>query len=370
MSRMATRMAAVSTITLLLLSCSVITSTGSSDKCDGYVVTGGEYLVQLKIKDPSSVTLKWLLNNTVIFQRRKGLKVVTGKQDDVDNNGSLKLKNVQKTMAGKYSPQVYEEDGTLLPGLKDINLCVLDPVAKPTVTLSCSKDKSKITFSCSNVKATDNSVEWLMNEKVLKEKGTSITKDAKQVENDSFRCNISNPASSAISDSVKQKCFTSPLIPERLFGVSIWIFVGCGAGIVLLLIIIVIVCCIYARRKKKTIKMDEEELRLGWTSEQQQQQQLHHHHHHHPPHQQHQHHQHNHPPDHHHHHQQQPAGHTGPRQHRSKQHREARPRAPEPSNGRPQPSPRRNAEGPRPVVDNDDEQPPPLPQPRKKTPKV
>lgn len=78
---------------------------------------------------------------------------------------------------------------------------------------------------------------------------------------------------------------------------------------------------------------DEDELRLGWTNPNQQQ---HHHHHHH---------QHNHPPDQHHHHQQQPAGHTGPRQHRSKQHREQqRPRAPDRLNGQPQPGPRRPAQ--------------------------
>ena len=78
---------------------------------------------------------------------------------------------------------------------------------------------------------------------------------------------------------------------------------------------------------------DEEELRLGWTNPNQQ----HHHHQHGPAPSQH---------HHHHHHQQQPAGHTGPRQHRTKQPRgQQRPsRDPAHPNGQPQPSPRRAAQ--------------------------
>ncbi|XP_039648624.1 immunoglobulin superfamily member 8-like isoform X2 [Perca fluviatilis] len=100
---------------------------------------------------------------------------------------------------------------------------------------------------------------------------------------------------------------------------------------------------------------DEEELRLAWTNDQQ-------------------HHQHNHPSDPRHHRcQQQPAGHTGPRQHRSKQQREQQqqhPRALDPPGAYPEPSPRRLPQAPRPVDKTDDEQPPPLPQPNKKAVKI
>lgn len=89
------------------------------------------------------------------------------------------------------------------------------------------------------------------------------------------------------------------------------------------------------------ILTDEREFRLDYANQhhqhhQQQQQQLQHQNQNHPD-------QHHHPP--HHHHQQQPAGNTGPRQTRSKQQRpQQRPRAPEPPNGHPQPSPRRAAQ--------------------------
>ncbi|KAI3365914.1 hypothetical protein L3Q82_000738 [Scortum barcoo] len=241
-----------------------------------------------------------------------------------------------------------------------------DSVPKPTVTTDCVKPSS-VKFTCSvHQQAKELTFEWLKNEKPLPgKKDKTLTEIAEKVEKDDFSCKVSNKASSQTSVAVKQNCFENKFIfPEELFGINIWIIVG-GGG-------------------------EEEELRLGWTNPDQQQHHRHHHQHNYPTEQQH----------HHHHHQQQPAGHTGPRQHRSKQQRDQqrdqqRSRASEHPNGHPHPSPRRPAQQrfqsysvrlqvfsvmsdvtlssspklPKPP-DNDDDQPPPLPQPRKKAPKT
>lgn len=59
----------------------------------------------------------------VIFDRRE-TKVLNGKPDDVYQNGSLKLTNVDKSKAGTYTPSVYD-DGEARGNLKAIVLCVM-----------------------------------------------------------------------------------------------------------------------------------------------------------------------------------------------------------------------------------------------------
>ncbi|KAG7234442.1 hypothetical protein INR49_004776, partial [Caranx melampygus] len=172
-----------------------------------------------------------------------------------------------------------------------------------------------VMFDLSLQMTGDVTYKWLQDGKETTHESKIAKFTAKQVETSSITCTASNEASQMTSDPVKQKCFKSGFVfPNEVFGVSIWVIVAGGAGIVIVLILITIVCCIRAKRKRSMRIKDEEELRLGWTNPQSQQHQ----------------HQHNHPPDHphrhhhhHHHHQQQqqPAGHTGPRQQRTKQPR-------------------------------------------------
>lgn len=61
-------------------------------------------------------------NNSIIFDRL-GDKVLTGKLASVYQNGSLLLRNVGKSDAGKYTPSVYD-DGELTATLKTTELCV------------------------------------------------------------------------------------------------------------------------------------------------------------------------------------------------------------------------------------------------------
>ncbi|KAM4559838.1 uncharacterized protein PAE49_012192 isoform 2-T3 [Odontesthes bonariensis] len=351
------KMASVSTVSVFLLCFSVIESKG---ECNLYATKGKKFVMHLEQRKDSSDSLKWKFNNDVIFNR----KAISQKQQFAEN-GSITLPSAVKADEGSYTYEVFDNNGKN-KFTKEIHLCVLDPLKTPTVKKEC-KDQ-EVLLTCETPQK-DVTYEWLQNNEVLPEKTHSLTKQFNEVKQQKFSCKVFKLIQSEPSEEVTVSCTskkgdagTDPSssdtvdltqgkggFPDKLLGISIWIFVGGGAGIVLVLIIIVMICCIRAKRKRHMQLGDEEEFRLGWTNPEQQ-----HRHHNHPP-----------VPDHHHHHQQQSAGHTGPRQNRSRQQR---PRAPEPNNDRPQPSPRRAAQAPRPANNVDDEQPPPLPQPRKKAP--
>ncbi|XP_072250112.1 uncharacterized protein [Leuresthes tenuis] len=338
------KMASVSTISVFLLCLSVIESKDSPEACNLYATKGETFVIHLDKPKDSSDVLKWKFNDVTIFNRHR-----ISEKLKFDENGSLTLPSPNAADEGSYKYEVFGKDGQR-KGFKDYRLCVLDPLTTPTLKKDCTKQQVQLTCET----AQKNVVfAWLQNNDVVPgEKGSSLRRPINKEHK--FSCKVSNQFKSVTSNEVTGSCTSNPSggsFPKELYGISIWIFVGGGAGIVLVLIIIVIICCIRAKRKRRMLLGDEEELRLGWTNPEQQ-----HHHHNHPP-----------LPDHHHHHQQQSAGHTGPRQNRSRQQR---PRAPEPNNDRPQPSPRRAAQDLRPANNADDEQPPPLPQPRKKAQKV
>ncbi|KAK5891169.1 hypothetical protein CgunFtcFv8_018450 [Champsocephalus gunnari] len=307
-------------VSLLLLCCYAFSSTDSQETCDIYAARGDD-----------SVT--------------------------VSNNGA-------------YKPEIQDASGKSIgKELKTTRLCVLERVPKPSVSVECKK--TSVIFTCKFAKPASDTVEWLKNDKVeAKYKGEwKVTTEAKQVQSDSFRCSVSTRLGVMKSDAVTQNCdkgekgFWMGQIHILGKDIYIWIIVAGGGGLVLLLIILVIICCVCTKRKNRRRR---QEMRLEWTKKD-----LHNHQHaqtppqdhpllllpppppHHPPPQQQQ--------------QQQPAGHTGPRKHRSKRDPQQKPRVPE---GHPEPSPRRAAQVPRPAQAVDEEQPPPLPQPRKKGPRA
>lgn len=66
--------------------------------------------------------LRWMHKGLVIFDRKPD-KLATGKDDDVHQNGSLKLRNVDKKKAGAYTPEIYEK-GQKKGDLKSIAVCI------------------------------------------------------------------------------------------------------------------------------------------------------------------------------------------------------------------------------------------------------
>lgn len=364
------KMTPASTISLFYLFCSIVPPTGSQRECDGYAAVGGDFVVPLNSKQKDPIILQWQHNATPIFSR-KGGHVVLGKSDDVDQSGSLRLKNVTASQAGSYTPLAHDADRKAEKGLKTTRLCVIAAMSKPAVTVKC-EGSEKVTFTCT-VHPKDlppkkaPTVVWLREGKLFGKKNEwSLRFVAKSVAKDKFSCNVSNEVSHAASEPKTQTCYKS-LLPDEVLGISIWAFIGGGGGIVLLLTAAVVVCCLRTRRMRRARRKDEDELRLQWTDTG--------------------HHQGRQPADrrrlkhagcHHHQHQcsrqqPQPAGHTGPRPGGSRQRRDQQQAPPSkpPNYGQPLPTPRGAApEGRRPAADEDAEQPPPLPQPRKKTPRT
>uniref|UniRef100_A0A669ERE8 T-cell surface antigen CD2 n=1 Tax=Oreochromis niloticus TaxID=8128 RepID=A0A669ERE8_ORENI len=121
---------------------------------------------------------------------------------------------------------------------------------KPHVTVNCTGD-SEVTFTCA-VSQKDNYVEfkWFNKENKQQESGETLTKKTKDVVNTRFFCNVSNPISYHISDPAVQNCF-KPSFPTELLGISIWVFIGGGAGLLILVIVTATVCCVRARRKRR-----------------------------------------------------------------------------------------------------------------------
>nr|XP_040031958.1 T-cell surface antigen CD2-like isoform X2 [Gasterosteus aculeatus aculeatus] len=344
--RMPMKMAAVFTVSLLLLCCSAISSTDSSQQCDYYVATGRRATLPMTFALDQSDKLTWMHGIKIILRQTKDKFTSEGK-DIVTANGSLTWANVAQSNAGAYKAEVHDRNGKSRWTSKSTRLCVIDPVPKPTVTHECKQTEVNFTCHVQPKQAEGFNFAWLQDNQVLDtEKGQTLTRPGDQVTG-LIKCKLSNRVSSETSEEVHQTCYTS-IFQGKLFGIEIWIVVATGGGVVLLLIICVIVGCVCSKRKKRLHLEEEEELRLAWTNEKQQHPQ-----HHHRPDQQ--------PHCHHREPQQQPAGHTGPRQHRSRQQR---PGAPE----QPRPSPRRPAQAPRPPGQNEEEQPPPLPQPRTKGP--
>ncbi|KAI4831513.1 hypothetical protein KUCAC02_001052 [Chaenocephalus aceratus] len=217
----------------------------SQDTCDIYAARGDNVSVPLgpgrTLNDFER--LKWTYNNDLVLFTWINKKIVRGKKEDIHENGSLWLKSVTVSNNGAYKPEI--QDAKRFP--------------KPS--------------------HASDTMEWLKNDKVeAKYKGEwKVTKEAKQVQSDSFRCKRLHPT-----------------------------------------------------RRDEERRCDAE-LRQGEKGSA-------------------------------------AAGGThGAPKHRSKRDPQQKPRVPE---GHPEPSPRRAAQVPRPAQAVDEEQPPPLPQPRKKDPRA
>uniref|UniRef100_A0A3P8NHN4 Ig-like domain-containing protein n=1 Tax=Astatotilapia calliptera TaxID=8154 RepID=A0A3P8NHN4_ASTCA len=201
--RLVKKMVSAATIAVFLLCCYFSASSGSQDDCV-YAATGSSFTVPLKHELKESANLRWFKDRTIIFYRR-GKYVITGKNDYVDSTGSLKLTRLTKDMSGRYIPEVTNADGLNVGHLPSVRLCVLDPVKKPKVTMTCIEAQKNVSFSC-NI-GQDDTIEWLMNAKRLAEKGKTVMRVAKDVANSHFSCNVSNIISSEISLPVQQNCY-------------------------------------------------------------------------------------------------------------------------------------------------------------------
>ncbi|XP_056883444.1 uncharacterized protein LOC130522764 isoform X2 [Takifugu flavidus] len=211
MVMMGMKMAAVSSVSLLLLLTSIVTTTDSQD-CNYHAAKKQDVTLPLTHVLKESDQLRWLHESIVIFDRR-GKAMVTGNPDDVDQNGSLRLRNVDQSKAGTYTPTVYD-DGQRIGNLKPMVLCVMDPVSQPQVTSEC--DKTQVTFTCMQSQTSPEvQFEWSEDGKVnpiLKER--SFKEVLKDVEQRVYRCRVYNEVSSLTSAPFRQNCTQSDPVSQ------------------------------------------------------------------------------------------------------------------------------------------------------------
>ncbi|XP_077956870.1 uncharacterized protein LOC120819029 isoform X8 [Gasterosteus aculeatus] len=204
--RMPMKMAAVFTVSLLLLCCSAISSTDSSQQCDYYVATGGKATLPMTFALDQSDKLTWMHNMKTILRQTKDKFTSEGK-NIVTANGSLTWANVAQSNAGAYKAEVHGRDGKSRWTSKPTRLCVIDPVPKPTVTHECKQTEVKFTCKVQPKQAEGFDFEWLQNNEVLdKEKGQTLTRPGDQVTGP-IKCKLSNRVSSETSEAVHQTCY-------------------------------------------------------------------------------------------------------------------------------------------------------------------
>uniref|UniRef100_A0A8C9UXE0 Ig-like domain-containing protein n=1 Tax=Scleropages formosus TaxID=113540 RepID=A0A8C9UXE0_SCLFO len=182
--------------------------------------------------------LVWKRSTVTIIKQKKG-KLVTGKEGDVEDNGSLVLHNVTMEQKGEYSAEVFNSGGKQVYSVTK-NLCVREKVSKPgKPSFTCSDFSVKLTCSA---QGTSSDIVWLKNNKETKKTGTAlILKLTEITAADEFSCSISNKIRSAQSDAVKVSC------PERkLFGLDMYIMIAIlagGGGLFLILVGVLVFCC-------------------------------------------------------------------------------------------------------------------------------
>ncbi|XP_013882449.1 T-cell surface antigen CD2, partial [Austrofundulus limnaeus] len=263
------KMASVSSLTVFLLCCCAVTSQGSSDGCHLYAATGTDFTVPLEDPLDPQGRLEWKIGNKVeTFRDIK--KVTSEKENSLTKNGSFIIKDVKKEQSMIYTYTIFDKDYKQ-KFTKARHLCVLDPVSKPTLKMECKEPK--VIFTCViGQQPEDRQIHWLKDGEKIENTKLTLEIDSSESKLKKFSCQVFNKVSSKTSETLTHNCIKHvvPGIPEEVFGISIWIFVGCGGGVVLVLIIFVIVCCVLRKRKRSMHLKEEEELRLQWLSAEQQ----------------------------------------------------------------------------------------------------
>ncbi|MED6265238.1 hypothetical protein CHARACLAT_023312 [Characodon lateralis] len=192
-------------------------------------------------QQPDGARYKWFQNEMLMINKTK----ISLKRKKTETKNLLFSCTVEN--------EISSEKGDPLT-----NIC-FDLVKKPEINVTC-KD-SEVIFTCFAAQPDDAQYKWLLNgNEISNETKISLIRTTAESKNLNFSCEVYNEASSENSDFLTHACKGPTFLdlPEKLFGISIWVFIVSGAGFLLLLIIIVVGCCL--RCKKKRRDDDDEEL--------------------------------------------------------------------------------------------------------------
>uniref|UniRef100_A0A8C7FJM2 T-cell surface antigen CD2-like n=1 Tax=Oncorhynchus kisutch TaxID=8019 RepID=A0A8C7FJM2_ONCKI len=238
----------------------------SADSCNYYFPPEANFTIPLNYNELSSKEITWKHNDNVIFKRKNGISS-TPLGFNIKDDGSLQLKGLVSANEGTYKAEVFNSDGKSIKE-ESFRLCMKEKVSKPSVKFTCS-DKY-VTFTCILTNTEGVTFKWRKNREPLNGeiKKTLIIGLKEQIEPDTITCSAVNEVSEETSDIIKPTCkAVSKSIDRRsLFGFDfltmVCILAG-GGGLVLLLIIITLVCCCLSRRKSQMRFEEERELRLA-----------------------------------------------------------------------------------------------------------
>ncbi|XP_035984413.1 uncharacterized protein LOC105923251 [Fundulus heteroclitus] len=158
-------------------------------------------------------------------------------------DGSFTISNLTVEDSGIYTPQINNKV------LKKLELQVIEPVPKPTVSVKCNNEKTRCNLTCeANVSPDVGTVtyRWRNGEMVLSnDKELIITTEDKE---SSFICELENIVSSSSSDGVDNPLSRGNYLAKTVIVLLI------GAAAVVLILVGCVVCCMRKKGKFPTWK--------------------------------------------------------------------------------------------------------------------
>ncbi|XP_036129531.1 T-cell surface antigen CD2 [Molossus molossus] len=192
--------------------------------------------------------IQWKKEKTWIARFNKGKIDVFKKEKEYQlfNNGTLKIKKLQRNNSGDYNVYVYDRDGKEVLN-KRFNLKILEKVSKPVISWGCTN----LTITCEITQGTDPKLTLYENGKNIKEGQKVIVHKWTTKPTVSFKCTATNTFSEETS-MADVRCSED--------GLDIYTIIGISGGGLLFLLIVGLLILFISKRKKQHRRTHGEEL--------------------------------------------------------------------------------------------------------------
>lgn len=219
--------------------------------------------------------LYWTHNNTPVFSREQS-RVTVGKAEDISQNGSLILKNLQFSGAGTYQADVLISNNRVTKWSG--HLCVMDKLPQSTIqpklTYICDFKSNTVNLNCNVPQQEGLVISWTLGKKTLpNETRRTLRIPLAQLKDENVMCSMENKASKENSNVVRPTCKSSSPSPPKSHCftlVTIAAVLAGGGGLILLLVIVIIIlCCHHKRAKAQMRRMNKVKLSFPSLNKQQ-----------------------------------------------------------------------------------------------------